>query len=302
MNSPSITVAYRLSPPRPSKARPDWFDAHQCLRTFVDALDLLDRSSIQFRTLLVLDRWNLPDWPEFECFDQIERIDIGHNSRSYMYCMDLIANDDSTHFLMAEDDYLWKKDSLKSCLSALGQLESVQFLSPLTLRLTSSKSFSRIFERRVARVLPKRLTWEAFEFGRRVTRPSFESKAVTVRGREWVTVAATTMTFGGVSSTLADDRETWRLACLGVSPKDSWGWAAVLHGRWVAIYANAVGSSLGSVLNVTSARELATLVRRRLVERRRRVLIEPVIPLALHCHGESLALDDEWRQLASPQT
>ena len=85
---------------------------------------------------------------------------------------------------------------------------------------------------------------------------------------------------------------------LGVSPKDSWGWAGVLHGRWVAIYANAIGSSLRSVLNLKSARELVRLVQRRLVKRRRRVLIEPVIPLALHCHGEGLALDDEWRNLA----
>lgn len=258
---------YRLSSARKSEIRPPWFSQNSCLFSFIRALSYARRQGLRVRAVLFVDGEVEADLLKRfgDNFDsRVELSKLG-NSLSFRNALRYACHQSEDLVLFAEDDYLWKEESIANSISALLIDRRVRYASPYTH--------------------PGALPFKRSVLGRR-RRPALLRD-------DWSSISETTMTFAVRRKDLISDSYCWLLATFGKSPKDGFAFKAIIQGKPFLLIANAGFRDLKRIANILTLRLLyrSSLVR---IGIKVPMLIQPNSSLATHLHIPYISVSFDW--------
>lgn len=228
---------------------------------------------MRLRSTVVVDGELGPDMlAELDWFDERDHIHLLGNSVAFRHALEVALGSDEEVVLFAEDDYMWTSQSIVSTVALLDDVGRASYASPYAHPVVEGTSTREMKRHRTV--------------------------SESVAGIRWRSVPRSTMTFACRTSSLRTDRHCWWLASYGKSPKDGYAFWAILDGRWFMVVGNAAFRDLRRVLNVRTARLVASSLVRRVRPDHRPLLFQPIDGLATHVHEPFITGATDWALLS----
>lgn len=274
LRNSELQIIYRLSPPRNHAVRPSWFSQDACLKSLLQSVQFAKNKNFSVRLVAVVDGdVDVSVWRLLECFNDVVSVQVHGNSRAFRVALHEAVKGLSEFTLLAEDDYMWRPESIYTLVQTLAALPPNIFLSPYCHPIGERSDLSDV---------------------KRHRRRDF-----TVHGSSFHTVSRTTMTFATRTENLNRTFHLWWLASYGASTKAGYVFWALCEGRFFFLFGNAAFRDWSRVLNKESVRSLFDVVRRRLFPSERMILVQPNDSLATHVHIPYISGLTAWDALAA---
>ncbi len=290
-----LSVLYRTHPGANSKVRPPWFSRPLAWHSLQASLAQADVAT----DLTVVADGGLPEeLSEVVAVARVpvRRISGGTAASSFRGCVAVAldqarADPPDTLYWFAEDDYLYRPGAMNALAAAVRQLRDVDYFALYTCNCDEWFATH-----------PSQPTLDV---------PELPSGRPVIDGVAWRRIRGTTSTFGVTRNALLSDAGLLRLASRAGSPFDAATWHA-LQGQppydWSHLFSDLDGywrpRGVAKVLIKPPMRAVVNLAARRPPERRR-VLVAPVVDLAMHLEADMIPEGQGWdpaETLGTPAT